>query len=101
MQQLPKQFADIDIGDELGPGARAPSTAIVQLYVEAAGLQELRFFLDHEQALKHGFEQPTVPGTLTASFLAQLVRDYFVGWQLRAVYTTFRAPALHGEPLTV
>jgi acyl dehydratase len=99
MQATPKLFSDIDIGDEIGPVTRIPTTEMVLRYAEAAGIRELRFFFDPEQARQNGLERPIVPGPLTAGFLAQMLKDHFVGWQVRALQTTFRTPALHGEPL--
>jgi acyl dehydratase len=74
---------------------------MVLRYAEAAGIRELRFFFDPEQARLNGLERPIVPGPLTAGFLAQMVKDYFAGWQLRALHTTFRTPVGHGETLTL
>jgi acyl dehydratase len=96
-----RSFDEIEIGDEIGPVTRVPTTEMVVRYAEAAGIRELRFFFDPEQARQNGFEKPIVPGPLSAGFLAQLLKDHFVGWQLRALHTTFRTPALHGEPLNL
>jgi acyl dehydratase len=101
MQATPKLFSDIEIGDEIGPVTRVPTTEMVLRYAEAAGIRELRFFFDPEQARQNGLERPIVPGPLTAGFLAQMLKDHFVGWQVRALQTTFRTPALHGEPLNL
>lgn len=92
---------DIEIGDELGPVTRTPTTEMVQRYAQAVGLKELRFFFDPEEARKNGLEQPIVPGPLTAGFMTQLLTDSFPGWRLKSISTTFRTPALHGEPLNV
>ncbi len=101
MQATPKLFSNIEIGDEIGPVIRVPTTEMVLRYAEAAGIRELRFFFDPEQARQNGLERPIVPGPLTAGFLAQMVKDYFAGWQLRSLYTTFRTPVGHGETLTL
>ena len=94
-----RSFAEIEIGDEIGPVTRVPTTEMVVRYAEAAGINELRFFFDPEQARQNGFEKPIVPGPLSAGFLAQMLTDHFTGWRLQALHTTFRTPALHGEPL--
>jgi acyl dehydratase len=94
-----RSFDEIEIGDEIGPVTRVPTTEMVLRYAEAAGIHELRFFFDPEQARLNGLERPIVPGPLTAGFLAQMLKDHFAGWRLRTLHTTFRAPALHGEPL--
>jgi acyl dehydratase len=94
-------FADIDIGDELGPMTKTPTTEMVQRYAAAVDLKELRFFFDPEEARKNGLQHPIVPGPMTAGFMAQLLKDSFPGWRLASLSTTFRTPALHGEPLTI
>ncbi|MGE0682780.1 MAG: MaoC family dehydratase [Candidatus Binatia bacterium] len=94
-------FADREIGDELGPVTRTPTTEMVQRYAQAVGIKELRFFFDPEEARKNGLERPIVPGPMTAGFMTQLLKDAFPGWRLKSISTTFRTPALHGEPLNV
>ncbi len=96
-----REFADIEIGDELGPMTRTPTTAMVERYAEAVDIQALRFFFDPEEARKNGLEQPIVPGPMTAGFISQLLKDSFPGWSLQSMSTTFRTPARHGEPLTL
>ena len=96
-----RSFDEIEIGDEIGPVTRVPTTEMVLRYAEAAGMHELRFFFDPEQARLNGLERPIVPGPLTAGFLAQMLKDHFVGWRFQALQTTFRTPALHGEPLNL
>jgi acyl dehydratase len=96
-----RKVDDIEIGDELGPVTRTPTTEMVQRYAQAVGIKELRFFFDPEEARKNGLERPIVPGPMTAGFMAQLLKDSFPGWRLQSMSTTFRTPALHGEPLSV
>jgi len=100
-KQTPRLFDEIDIGDEVGPVTRVPTTEMVKRYIEVNGLHDLSFFLDPERAYASGFEKPIVPGHLNVSFLTQMLKDHFVGWQLRTLPTTFRTPALHGEPLNL
>lgn len=96
-----REFNDIEIGDELGPVTRTPTTAMVHRYAAAVDLKELRFFFDPEEAHKNGLQQPIVPGPMTAGFMTQLLKDSFPGWQLKSMSTTFRTPALHGEPVSI
>jgi acyl dehydratase len=96
-----RKVDDCEIGDELGPVTRTPTTEMVQRYAEAVDIKELRFFFDLEEARKNGLAQPIVPGPMTAGFMAQLLKDSFPGWRLKSLSTTFRTPALHGEPLNV
>jgi acyl dehydratase len=100
-KQIPRLFDEIEIGDEIGPVIRVPTTAMVRCYIEVNELHELSFFLDPERAHAAGFEKPIVPGHLNVSFLTQMLKDHFIGWQLRTLHTTFRTPALHGESLTL
>lgn len=94
-----KAFAEIEIGDEIGPVVRVPTLEIVQRYATVTRLTDRRF-VDPERARQTGFVKPIVPGPLSATFLAQLLTDYFPGWRLRTLNTSFRAPVGHGEPLT-
>ena len=91
----------IEIGDEIGPVTRTPTTEMVQRYAEAVDIKALRFFFDPEEARKNGLQQPIVPGPMTAGFMTQLLKDSFPGWRLKSMSTTFRTPALHGEPLNI
>lgn len=99
--QTERAFSEIEIGDDLGPVTRTPTTAMVQRYAEAVDIKELRFFFDPEEARKNGLQHPIVPGPMTAGFMTQLLKDSFPGWRLQSMSTTFRTPALHGEPLNV
>ena len=72
-----RSFSEIEIGDELGPVTRTPTTEMVRRYAQAVDIKELRFFFDPEEARKNGLEQPIVPGPLTAGFMAQLLKDTF------------------------
>ncbi len=99
--QTERTFSEIEIGDELGPVTRTPTTEMVQRYAAAVDLKELRFFFDPEEARKNGLQHPIVPGPMTAGFMTQLLKDSFPGWRLQSMSTTFRTPALHGEPLNI
>ncbi len=101
MRKAPKLFSEIEIGDEIGPEVRVPTSEMVQRYVEVSHLQELRFFFDSDHARRNGFEEPIVPGPLSAAFVAQMLLDHFSGWRLRVLNTTFRTPVAHGEVLTL
>jgi len=96
----PKPFADIEVGDEIGPVTRVPTTEAVKRYAEVTGISDRRF-LDSDRAHQTGFHRPIVPGPLSATFLAQMLRDYFGGWQFRSLNLSFRAPVAHGDTLTL
>ena len=97
-ERTPRAFAEIEIGDEIGPVVRVPSLEVVQRYAAATGLTDRRF-IDPERARQTGFLKPIVPGPLSATFLAQMLTDHFTGWRLRSLNTSFRAPVGHGDPL--
>lgn len=99
--QTERSFAEIEIGDEIGPMSKTPTTEMVQQYAAAVDIKELRFFFDPEEARKNGLQHPIVPGPMTAGFMTQLLKDSFPGWRLKSMSTTFRTPALHGEPLQI
>lgn len=94
-----RSFADIDIGDEIGPISRAVTLEAVQRYGAVAGLVDRRF-LEIERAQQTGFRKPIVPGPLSTTFLAQMLIDHFPGWRLRSLHTTYRSPVGHGDMLT-
>jgi acyl dehydratase len=96
-----RSFSAIDIGDEIGPMTKTPTTEMVQQYAAAVDIKELRFFFDPEEARKNGLQHPIVPGPMTAGFMTQLLKDSFPGWRLKSMSTTFRTPALHGEPISI
>ncbi len=101
MGNEPRRFRDNEVGDEIGPVERAPTTEMVKRYARAVGMPpELRFFFDPEAAKAQGFARPIVPGPLNTTYLSQLVKEYFTGWKLRTLSTTFRTPAAHGQTLS-
>src|SRR2546428_13952947 len=93
-ERTPRAFAEIEIGDEIGPVVRVPSLEVVQRYAAATGLTDRRF-IDPERARQTGFLKPIVPGPLSATFLAQMLTDYFTGWQLSTFHTSFLPPDRH------
>ena len=95
-----KPFADIEIGDDIGPVTRTPTTDDVQAYNTVARIPDLRF-VDPEVARQKGFQRPIVPGPLSAALLAQMVTDNFPGWRLQTFNVSFRAPVGHGDTLNL
>lgn len=92
-------FGDIEIGDEIGPVTWIPTTEIVKRYAKAARIQDQRF-IDPERARQVGFAKPIVPGPLSATQLAKILKDYFPGWRLKMMSTSFRTPVAHGDVLS-
>lgn len=95
-----KSFADIEIGDEIGPVTKTPTSEVVVRYAQAARITDQRF-INPDRARQTGFSQPIVPGPLSATFMAQMVIDHFPGWRLRNFQVSFRAPVKHGDTLNL
>lgn len=94
-----KPFADIEIGDEIGPLTYAPTLADIQRYGAEVRMVDQRF-MSQEIAQQRGFQHAIVPGPLTSMFLARMLTNYFTGWRLQTFTISFRAPVRHGDTLT-
>ncbi len=99
-QKTFKAFADVEIGDEIGPVTKITTSEVVVRYAKAARITDQRF-IDPERARQTGFSQPIVPGPLSATFLAQIVTDHFPGWRLKNFQVSFRTPVKHGDTLNL
>lgn len=97
-ENLPKAFADIEIGDDIGPVTRTVTAEIVQHYADVVRIGDRRF-IDLNVAREKGFNQPIVPGPLSATLLAKLLTDHFSGWRLQTFQVSFRTPVRHGDTL--
>ena len=97
--RIQRSFDSIEFGDEIGPITWVPTTDIVKRYAEAAQIKDTRF-IDPERARQVGFAKPIVPGPLSATFLAKVLKDYFVGWRITTLNTSFRTPVAHGDTLS-
>lgn len=94
----PLPFDAVEFCDEIGPVSWVPTRDIVRRYAAAAGVTDRRF-IDPERARQVGFARPIVPGPLSASFLAKVLKNHFVGWRLTMLNTSFRTPVAHGDRL--
>lgn len=97
-KNLPKAFADIDIGDDIGPVTQTVTSEMVQRYADVARIGDRRF-IDANVAREKGFTHPIVPGPLSATLLAKLLTDHFSGWRLQTFQVSFRTPVRHGDTL--
>lgn len=97
-ENLLKAFADIEIGDEIGPVAQTVTSEIVQRYADVVRIGDRRF-IDASVAREKGFTHPIVPGPLSATLLAKLLTDHFCGWRLQTFQVSFRTPVRHGDTL--
>jgi acyl dehydratase len=95
---LPKAFADIEIGDDIGPVTQTVTAETVQHYADVVRIGDRRF-IDLTVAREKGFNQPIVPGPLSATLLAKLLTDHFSGWRLQTFQVSFRTPVRHGDTL--
>lgn len=97
-ETLAKAFADIEIGDDIGPITQTVTSEIVQHYADVVRIGDRRF-IDPGVAREKGFNQPIVPGPLSATLLSKLLIDHFPGWRLRTFQVSFRTPVRHGDTL--
>ena len=97
--KLPVSFADIDIGDEIGPLTYAPTPEDIQRYGTEVRMVDQRF-LSQEIAQQRGFQHAVVPGPLSAASLVRMLTTHFFGWRLQMFTVSFRAPVRHGDTLT-
>ena len=98
-EQIPRMFDAIDIGDEIGPLAYTPTLEDIQRYASVVRMVDQRF-LSKEVAQERGFQQPIVPGPLSATFLVRMLADHFPGWRLQTFNISFRTPVRHGDTLS-
>jgi acyl dehydratase len=95
----PRPFADIDIGDEIGPLTYAPTPEDILRYGTEVQMVDQRF-MSQEVAQQRGFQHAIVPGPLSATFLVRMLTTHFFGWRLQTFTISFRAPVRHGDTLT-
>jgi acyl dehydratase len=98
-ERSPKLFDEIEIGDEIGPLAYAPTLADIQRYGAEVRVVDQRF-MSQEVAQQRGFQHAIVPGPLSAAFLVRMLTTHFPGWRLQTFSVSFRAPIRHGDILT-
>jgi len=96
--RISKLFSAIEIGDEIGPVTRTLTADIVQHYADVVRIGDRRF-IDPNVAREKGFNQPIVPGPLSATLLAKLLTDHFSGWRIQTFQVSFRTPVRHGDTL--
>ena len=96
---LSKPFADIEIGDEIGPLTYTPTLANIQRYGAEVRMVDQRF-MSQEIAQQRGFQHAVVPGPLSATFLVRLLTTHFPGWRLQNLTISFRSPVRHGDTLS-
>lgn len=104
MSQAPpsiRPFDEVEIGDEIGPIHKMPTTEMVLAYARVCNITGLKFFFHEKDAQQAGLSRPIVPGPLNATYLCQMLKDHFAGWRLQTFNTTFRTPIRHGETVSL
>lgn len=94
-----RAFDTIEIGDEIGPVSYSPTIEDIQRYASAVRMVDQRF-MSQEVAQQRGFQQAIVPGPLSATFLARMLTEHFLGWRLQTFNISFRTPVRHGDSLS-
>jgi acyl dehydratase len=95
----PRSFAEIEIGDEIGPLSYRPTIEDIRRYASIVRMVDQRF-LSQEVAQQRGFQQAIVPGPLSATFIVRMLTNHFPGWRLQTFNVSFRAPVRHGDTLS-
>jgi len=98
-----KSFADVHIGDTLGPVQQFISKDQCRRYARACGLDAPRF-TDDEGARKEGLPGMILPGNMSLGILSKLVTDWLGadgGARLVRISTTYRVPVQPDHTLTL
>jgi acyl dehydratase len=98
-----KSFADVHIGDTLGPVQQFISKDQCRRYARACGLDAPRF-TDDEGARKEGLPGMILPGNMSLGILSKLVTDWLgadSGARLVRISTTYRVPVQPDHTLTL
>ena len=98
-----KRFADINIGDTLGPSEQFVSKDNCSAFARAGGIEAPRF-TDDEGARKEGLPGMILPGNMSLGLLSKLVTDWIGaegGARLIRMSTTYRVPVQPDHKLTL
>jgi len=98
-----KTFADVHIGDTLGPVHQFVSKDQCRKYANSAGLPAARF-TDDEGARKEGLPGMILPGNMSLGLLSKLVTDWIGAdgdARMIRLSTTYRVPVQPDHTLTL
>jgi acyl dehydratase len=98
-----KKFAEIKIGDTLGPLHQFVSKDQCRQYAHSAGLPAARF-TDDEGARKEGLPGMILPGNMSLGIMSKLVTDWIGsegGARMIRLSTTYRVPVQPDHTLTL
>ena len=88
-------YEDVDLGDELGPLERHPTTDTVRTFCEIWGNPGPNRFVDPEVARGLGQPGPIVPGVMSVALMSQLFTQWGPPQILKKIDVVFRQPVLH------
>lgn len=98
-----KSFADVNIGDTLGPFEQFVSKEHCRAFARAGGIEAPRF-MDDEGAKKEGLPGMILPGNMSLGLLSKFVTDWIGaegGARLIRMSTTYRVPVQPDHKLTL
>ena len=98
-----KSFADVTIGDTLGPSEHFVSKDQCRAFARAGGIEAPRF-MDDEGAKKEGLPGMILPGNMSLGLLSKFVTDWIGvegGARLIRMSTTYRVPVQPDHTLTI
>lgn len=102
IQEGPRSFEDVQIGDALGPRQVFVSKDQVRRYAITCGMNTPRF-TDDEGARKEGLPGMILPGNMSLGLLSRLVTDWLgaSGGKITRLGTTYRSPVIPDHTITL
>lgn len=98
----PMNYADVNIGDELGPEEMYLSKDQVRQYARAMSMWVPRF-TDDEAARKEGLPGMITPGNMSLAILTKLVTDWIGGGSAKMTRfgATYRQPVVPDHAISL
>ena len=94
-------FADIELGDEIGPVELVASDERVLTFCELWGNPMPNRFTDQELAEASGLPGPIIPGVMSMAIMSQALTDWAGPESLKDLDLVFRQPVPHNKPLLI
>ena len=88
-------YEDVDLGDELGPLEKHPTTEAVRTFCQIWGNHGPNRFVDDDVAQRLGQPGPIVPGVMSVALMSQLFTQWGPPQILKKIDVVFRQPVLH------
>jgi acyl dehydratase len=89
------------IGDEIGPLLRTPTTEAVRQFVGLNTVEGPQRFLDAAAAGREGLQGPIVPGAMSLTYLGQLLQAWAPEARITLLDVIYRGWVHHNETLHV